>query len=127
MEKAESGLDKWAAAGDGADLDRQLRIFWYSTSLIELSEFKALEEFIEKNPVADELLATAIHLGCFFAKEVRSISVDQRKHASNVCKLLDAKVAHLRVKVIDEMKGQLLEYQRSGVVSLDVPDPAGAI
>ncbi|MEN1994874.1 MULTISPECIES: NACHT domain-containing protein [Stenotrophomonas] len=127
VEKLENGLYKWAAAGDGNDLDRQLRMFWYCTSLIELSEFRTLEDFIEENPFADELLATAIHLGCFFAREVRSISVDQRKHASNVCRLLDAKVAHLRVKVIDEMKGQLLEYQRSGVVALDVPDPASAV
>ncbi|PPU10084.1 NACHT domain-containing protein [Xanthomonas arboricola] len=124
VERSEFSIEQWINDVD-ANTSRQidLKKFWYATSLIELGEFRVLEDLLKVSPLLDDMLATAIHFGCYFSREVRSVPELERQHADNVVKLLDAKVAHLRVKVVEEMKGQLLEYKRSGVVALDVPDP----
>ncbi|WP_082592169.1 MULTISPECIES: NACHT domain-containing protein [Stenotrophomonas] len=120
IEKVGYRVRDWIVNAEGSS---ELRRFWYVTALIELGEFESIQEIQDSLPFEDEMLATAVHFGCYFSTEVRSIPAGQKVRAAAICKQLDPKVARLRVKIIEELKGQLLEFQRSGVVALDAVDP----
>lgn len=122
MEKASTGAETWVVAGNHTDIP-ELRRFWYAAALIELAEFEKLEAFLKANPFETDLLATAIHFGCFFAASVRSLPNKSKERAEDICRALDSRVQLLRVQITKEFRGQLLEYRNGGVVALDLDEP----
>lgn len=122
IEKTATGIEKWAIQGNDTE-HPELRRFWFAAALLELGEFAKLKEVLRNHPFESDLLATAIHFGCFFAASVRSFDRETKDQAESICGYLDTRVAMLRHQITKEFKGQLLEYRSGGVVALDAEEP----
>ena len=123
IDKESTGAGRWALQEDEDAKHTELRRFWYAVALLELGRMEQLERTLKENPIQDDLLATAIHFGCHFALNVRSISQDSKRIAESICESLETRVAQYRHVVTKELRGQLLEYRKGGVVALDEEDP----
>ncbi len=115
-------LTEWCSRGDEAVV-RERHNFWYAVGLCELGQFGRLAKFLEEGRISDDVLLTAIHFGCFFAHELKSISSDQRDAVGRIIEKLNPVVEMNRHRITEEFRGQLLEYRRSGVVALDADEP----
>ncbi|MCX7564576.1 NACHT domain-containing protein [Xanthomonadaceae bacterium XH05] len=124
VDKDSAGASQWALEeGCIAPEQAELRRFWYAVALLELGRFDQLQRLLRDRPLANDMLVTAIHLGCHFALHVRSISSESRGAAEAIMSMLDSRVASLRHVITKELRGQLLEYRKGGVVALDEEDP----
>lgn len=125
VDKESTGASQWALEENGVDPKQaELRRFWYAVALLELGRFDELERLLKSKPLESDMLATAIHFGCLFSLHVRSISSESKRTAEAICDMLDARVAMLRHSITKELRGQLLEYRKGGVVALDAEDPS---
>ena len=122
IEDPDYDISSWCSAESDSAM-REYQCFWYAVGLAELGEFALLNRFIRTKAVTDTLLLTAIHFGCFFARELKSISTAQRKEIDSLVSLLNPIVAVHRHRITEEFRGQLLEYRRGGVVALDEVEP----
>lgn len=106
-------LGKW----DERELSQEakdLRFFWVLCGLIECGAIHEVERLIKKFKPSDASMLLALHLGCHMTEHVRISTREQKASARRICDALSGRIAHLRAKLIEEMKTELLEV-REGV------------
>ena len=123
IEDAAYELTAWCGNANG-ELTAERRAFWYAVGLCELGQFGFMSEFLRAGVVRDVTLLTAIHLGCFFAHDLKALTSDQKTKIEEILHRLDPIVAGNRYRITEEFRGQLLEYRRNGVVALDEIEPS---
>jgi hypothetical protein len=114
-------FDWCSGAANSKEVER--RTFWYMVGLGELGEFSLVNQHLEGHPISDSMLLLGVHFGCFFARELKTVSGSERLHLEQIVTRLNPIVAPHRHRITEEFKGQLLEYRRGGVVALDEPEP----
>lgn len=124
LEKEEYGAIQWASDGLAFTAgDPEIRRFWLLVALIEAGETAIVKELISTRPLRENRLNLALHLGCYFVRNVRAVDGNTKATAEEICRLLEERVAYLRIQLAREFHSHLLEYRRSGIVALDEIEP----
>lgn len=113
----------WCKATDQLDdSNKDKRLFWTVTGLVESGEFELAAKLLKQHPLSDPASLAAIHLGCMLGKEIRPLDESQTKHAEKICSELDTHVAPYRKQVLDEWGSELLEIREGKVKAIDGAD-----
>jgi hypothetical protein len=99
--------------------DKEFRQFWTIAGLIECGCLEEAIEEIKKFKPKDDRLLLAIHLGCYLISKLRIFEIEKKKLAKKICDSLESKVSHLRKKVINEWKSEILEVQKDKIATIE--------
>ena len=121
-----SELESWAIShAETTDNQPQENMFWLIVGLIESGDISYAENLINNFQPTDIRLLTAIHLGCYLAKEIRPLPDNEIKSAQRICDTLVNKVSASIIKVRDELGSLLLEMRNGKLTSLDAEIDTG--
>ncbi len=93
--------------------------FWLIVGLIECGSVEEAQAQIRDFKPKDVRLLLALHLGCFLMQFVRIFDDDRRVIAKKICEGLAPRIAHLRIKVLDEFKSELLEIRKDKIRAIE--------
>ncbi len=109
---------QWETSGLSQD-ERDIRTFWIICGLIECGAMSEVERLTEKFKPADPRLLFGIHLGCYLTQQVRVATKEQCKIAERVCDLLSDPISHLRTKLLEEVRSELLELREGTIQTVE--------
>jgi hypothetical protein len=116
--RAQEILDGWSQV-QLSDEDRELRVFWVLSGLIECGAMQDVERMLRKFKPSDSRLLLGIFLGSYFMQHVRLSNKEQTETAKRICQALAARIAHLRTTLADEWKAELLEVRQGAVKTIE--------
>jgi hypothetical protein len=99
--------------------DADIRMFWIIVGLIECGALDAADALLKKFKPSDPTLLLCIHLGCYLIQHVRMSNKQQQETARKISDSLSAKINHLKINLLEEMKTELLEIRQGTVKTLD--------
>jgi NACHT domain len=117
-------LGKWNADELSQD-DKDIRTFWIIIGLIECGAINDVEPLLKKFKPSDPRLLLGIHLGCYLIQHVRVSTKQQSDSAEKICDNLNGRINHLRTKLLDEMKTELLEVRGGAIKTIDARSASG--
>jgi hypothetical protein len=115
--KAQEILDRWGALPRD---ENDIRLFWVISGLIECGAIVEVESLVEKFRPSDPRLLLAIHVGCYLTQHVRVSPKHQRDAAKRICDHLSGQISDLRVKLLEEVKSELLEVREGSVKAIEL-------
>lgn len=119
----ESIIDGWRTSGMTSE-EKDLRTFWIIVGLIEAGRLEHAEGLARRFKPKDARLLLAIHLGCYFAKQLRITSAEQKRLAGRISDEVAERVKSLRDQLIKELKSELLEVRAKKVKALPPVEPS---
>ena len=112
------------STGSVGEVDETAR-FWCIIGLIESGQIDIAEGFIKRFKPSDNRLLMAIYLGCFIRSQLRISTTEQKVIAERICGRIESKIRILLDRVVDEMKGLLLEVQHGQIRARFPEDRSG--
>jgi Predicted NTPase (NACHT family) len=116
-------LDKWKRAAIRNE-DREVRLFWVICGLIECGAITDVEDLVAEFKPVDLRFLLGIHLGCFLTQHVRVAPKAQRDAAKRICNVLASEIEHLRAKLLEEVRTDLLEMRKGVINEIELPPAA---
>jgi hypothetical protein len=117
--KAQELWEKWKNGTLSTD-DKDTRMFWLICGLIECGAMLNVEELVKDFKPADARLLLAISMGSYLLQHVRISPKPQRDAADRVCSQLAGRIGHLRSKLLEEFRTDLLEVREGAVKAIEV-------
>jgi hypothetical protein len=117
FEKIETSL----VTKDTSAEDREMLQFWMLVGHLECAITEELRDKIRHFHPSDPRLLFAIHLGSFFAQNIRVCSKPEKKLAGEICQAVAGTVGALRKQIISELKSELLELRQGKLSAIEAP------
>jgi hypothetical protein len=97
-----------------------MRLFWVICGLVECGAITEVEQLVKTFKPSDPRLLLGIFLGCHLVQHVRVSAKAERDVAKRTCDLLSGQIAHLKVKLLEEVKTELLEVRQGAINAIEL-------
>jgi hypothetical protein len=114
---AKNALEKMQS-GSGTP-QSEMSIFWTIVGLIETDQLQEAAVFVKDFHPSDLRVLLAIHLGCFLVANLRISKKAEKDAAHRICARVGPKITSLRLEILREWKGILLEMRQGTLHVLD--------
>lgn len=111
--------DGFKSGAETGGVQEDARLFWLIIGLIEIGAFEEASHLLKDFHPADKRFLLAIHLGCYLSQHLRIGSRKQKEIAAEMCGRLESKIKDLRLKIMNEMKSELLEIRQDKVAVIE--------
>ena len=115
--RAQEIIDEWETLPQEK---KEIRLFWVMCGLIECGAIADVETLVEQFKPSDLRLLLGIHLGCYLTQHVRVTAKSERDAAKRICNRLAGDIDHLKVKLLEEVKTELLELREGTVKEIEL-------
>lgn len=102
--------------------EKDLRMFWVITGLIESGALAKAEELLEDFHPSDDRLLLGIHMECFLIQHLKNGTPEQLRVAKKITDSLDEHILNAKGKLLKELKTQLLELRQGELKELPLSD-----
>jgi hypothetical protein len=102
--------------------EKDKRLFWIITGLIEAGALSKAEEIVKDYSPADNRLAFGIHLGAFLLHHQKVTTQAEHDAAERIGAMVGKNLAPLKQQLLAEFKSELLELRGNRIEALPLPD-----
>ncbi len=97
---------------------REKLLFWLVTALMEHTNVSPVVEFLRTKKITDPLLLIGLDIQAHVCVNVKAVDTTTKSLATEVLKLTEHTVAHLREKLLAELKSLNLEHNGEKIVDV---------